>query len=75
MPFQQRQFAELLLGCETLPEPELDAQAFKMAVQRALKHLPPVYDPIARQMRPWINPSLLLGKSCGPGSRGECAIL
>lgn len=72
MPFQQRQFVELLLGCEPLPEPELDAAAFRAAVHVALKSLPPVYDPVVKQMRPWVTSSLLLQKSC---VQGGCSIM
>jgi len=70
IPSQVKQFAELLLGCPPLPEPEIDAKAFAKALQGALAELPPVYDPQTKTMKAWID----VKKLAGPGSSGGCTL-
>ena len=44
----------MLLGCDTLPEPEIDRAAFAAALQEVLAASPAVYDPLTLKQTPWI---------------------
>jgi len=78
-PSQAKQFIERLLGCDELPEPEIDAAAFVTAVRAALAHLPKVYNPMTRSMAPWIDVGALQRhvKRNGAGSSraGGCVLM
>ena len=56
---------ELVLGCDALPEPELNGLAFAAAVKAALASVPVTYDPKTKLMKPWFDLKKLgqLGKS------------
>jgi len=68
IPSQIKQFAEMILGCAPLPEPELDEKAFAAALQSAMAQVPDVYDPHSKMMKPWIDLKRLSKR------RGSCAI-
>mmetsp|Transcript_29238 Transcript_29238/g.48504 ORF Transcript_29238/g.48504 Transcript_29238/m.48504 type:complete len:366 (-) Transcript_29238:225-1322(-) len=55
LPSQIKQFCELLLGCDLLPEPEVDVNAFIAQLEVALKTTPIVFDTISGSSRHWIN--------------------
>mgnify|MGYP007078126737 CR=1 FL=1 len=65
IPSQIKQFAELLLGCSNLPEPEVDRKGFAEAVKNALAEVPLTYDPRTKSMKPWINVKHIFGGSGG----------
>jgi len=54
LPSQVRRVCELLLD-RPLPQPERDRAAFVSAVRLALQDLPPVYEPLRGELRPWID--------------------
>ena len=58
-PSQIKTFCEALLGCPSLPEPELDQQAFLTAIDEALALQPNVFDPTSGEVRPWIKTDIL----------------
>lgn len=75
----------MLLGCEPLPEPELDYDAFDAALAAALGAAGRVYDPLQRRMRPWADRARMrrcldpaLARVCCPGTPGgptpSCAV-
>ena len=68
IPSQIKQFAEMILGCAPLPEPELDEKAFAAALQSAMAQVPDVYDPHSKMMKPWIDLKRLSTR------RGSCII-
>lgn len=56
VPAQIKEFVEDVLGCDDLPEPELDPNAFVKAVTVALGTKPAlVCDASSLQMRPWLE--------------------
>ena len=59
VPTQLKSFCELLLGCDALPEPELDRPAFVAALERALACVPRVFDPLTFREQSWIKASRL----------------
>jgi len=78
LPTQIRSFIRLLLGAsaDDLPEPELDREAFLMAVSHALADEEPVYDPKSGKVKPWLDMhaldrALRPRQKCEPG----CAIM
>lgn len=69
MPSQVKQLCELILGCESLPEPEADPAEFLKALRQQQATVPPVFHPTKRVLLPWFDlkglSSLLnLGSSC-----------
>lgn len=60
---QVKQFCELMLGCGVLPEPEADGAAFRAAVQECLQSVRPVYDPLSKRMKPWVDTNKLCKQS------------
>jgi hypothetical protein len=62
VPSQVKQCCEAILGCGTLPEPEADLAAFRAAVKESLGGVTPVFDPISKAMRPWVDPARLCKK-------------
>jgi len=54
-PAEIKRFAEMLLGCEDLPEPELEGDEFIRALRAAIAQHPQVFDARKRQMRPMID--------------------
>lgn len=58
-PSQCKQFAERLLGCDPLPEPQLDRVAFIAQLRRALQATPQTYEPLSGRSKPWIDASAL----------------
>lgn len=72
LPSQIAAFCEELLGCDPLPEPEVDTLTFVQVLKAQLAEVPNVYDPLTRRMRPWIDPTKI-------GMRGSksalCALL
>lgn len=78
LPSEIRGFLQLLLGCDTLPEPELDVPAFLEGVRLALKDEPPTYDPRSGKLKPWIDlraleRALYRSSRCDKGE-GACTI-
>ena len=63
VPNQVKRCCEAILGCSELPEPEVDPMAFKMAIKESLRDVAPVFDPVSKSMRPWVDT-----KKCGPRS-------
>ena len=55
LPSQISAFVQMLLGCDELPEPELQPAAFLEAVSVALRSQPPAYDPRSGRMKPWLD--------------------
>jgi hypothetical protein len=43
------------LGCDELPEPEIDVAAFIAQVNAALAQTQPVYNPLTGRTTPWID--------------------
>lgn len=81
-PSQIKQFLQMLLGVDELPEPELDLPAFLEAVSRALQDEAPALDPRSGKLKPWVDlrsleRSLKRGMWCnGKGGEGEwCMIM
>jgi hypothetical protein len=74
LPTQAKEFAELILACPNLPEPEIDPRGFKAVLTAALAQTPPVYNPVLNRMANWVNPDAItkLGK---PGSDGCCVLM
>jgi len=62
LPSQARELAELLLGCEPLPEPELQPDDFAAALHAALAHVPPVYDACTNTTRPLVDVNRLVAR-------------
>ena len=55
-PAEIKRFAEVMLGCAPLPEPEIEGDAsFIAALRAAVAQVPPVFDARRRQMRPFID--------------------
>lgn len=61
-PSQIKTFCEALLGCPSLPEPELDPQAFLAGIDEALTLQPKVFDPVSGEVQPWIKTDILKAK-------------
>ena len=59
-----KQLVERLLGCDELPEPEIDVDAFVEGVQRAQAGIEPVYNPLSGRMAPWVLTDQLK-RACG----------
>ena len=59
LPSQIKTFCEALLGCSSLPEPELDSPAFIAAIEEQLTLQPNVFDPASGKMSPWIKTEVL----------------
>ena len=59
LPSQIKTLCEALLGCPSLPEPELDPQAFLAGIEEALALQPNVFDPISGKLQPWIKTDIL----------------
>lgn len=55
LPSQCKQLLERVLGCEELPEPELEAEGFQRKLKAELGCLPPVYNPMSGTMTPWVD--------------------
>lgn len=55
LPSQVRELAELLLGCDKLPDPELDLEAFAAALEKELESAPLTYDARRKAMAKWID--------------------
>ena len=62
VPSQVKQCCEAILGCGALPEPEADLAAFRAAVEESLGGVTPVFDPVTKAMRPWVDPERLCKK-------------
>ena len=62
VPSQVKQCCEAILGCGALPEPEADLAAFRAAVKESLGGVTPVFDPVTKAMRPWVDPERLCKK-------------
>lgn len=77
LPAQIKEFIERLLGCDPLPEPELDPREFVSAVRTALGAVPPVFDPRSGRVAPWIELSALdrAVRARGKGGAGGCAVM
>ena len=73
LPSQAKQLCERILGCDELPEPELDEHAFKAALGSALSQMPNVYNPIKKKMTPWVDVDRIMGRRRCVDS-GFCAI-
>lgn len=58
-PSQCKQLIELILGCDTLPEPELDPAAFLAAVETAQREAPQVFNPTRSRFGAWVEPAYL----------------
>lgn len=71
-PTQAKTLIEKLLGCEELPEPEIDVKVFLQAVRDALAKLPKVYNPVRGTMTPWIDVAALSRLARGSGG---CALM
>ncbi len=41
---------------DSYPHPELDFRGFLAAIERENKRCSPVWDPVTKRLRPWINP-------------------
>jgi len=65
LPTQLKAFCELLLGCGTLPEPELDRAAFVAALEEALTAAPAVFDPLTLRETAWVKPHSTFGRLAG----------
>jgi hypothetical protein len=52
---QVREFCEILLGCGTLPEPQLDFPDFFAALSAAVHAAPSTVDPKLGRIAPWIR--------------------
>jgi hypothetical protein len=59
LPSQIKTFCEALLGCSSLPEPELDTQAFIASIEEQLALQPNVFDPSSGKVLPWIKTEFL----------------
>jgi len=55
LPCQIRQLCELLLGCDKLPDPDADIDAFQTALEVALEGVPYTYDARRKEQRAWID--------------------
>lgn len=66
VPSQVKLFCEAIIGCGVLPEPEADPDAFRTAVKESLSAVAPVFDPVSRRMKPWVDTGLL----CRPKRTG-----
>lgn len=62
VPSQVKQCCEAILGCGVLPEPEADPAAFRAAVRESLLGVAPVFDPVSKTMKPWVNAQKLCPK-------------
>ena len=75
---QAKQLCELILGCGTLPEPELEWAAFKSAVLAALASVPSTVDPRTGRRSAWINVArfgAVLGRNALCEMLNACAVL
>jgi len=71
-PSQIKSFCELMLGCDVLPEPELDLKAFLAQLEAAMANTPEVFDPVSKSRKHWIDIKAL--KRQLKGGDGGCVI-
>jgi len=72
LPSQAKELAELILGCDPLPEPELSFPEFLKALKEAQGRVPAVFHPLKMKPLPWFD-ATTFGKAAG-GRRGSCVI-
>lgn len=73
LPSQIKEFVETLLGCDILPEPEIDCRAFVAGVKAALTAEGggcEVVDPASGRVQPWLNVRELEPR-CARGTRAS----
>jgi len=73
LPSQAKQLIERIIGCQDLPEPEVELQAFISAVKVVLGRQEAVYNPRTGLMAPWVNVKLL-EKTIKGGSSSSCSL-
>lgn len=59
LPSQAKTLIEKIIGCSELPEPEVDQKFFWETLKKELARLPPVYNPVTKTMKPWVDLSAL----------------
>lgn len=78
IPSQIKVFLEMILGCDRLPEPDLDMSAFLEDVRLALMDQPPAYDPRSGKLKPIVDlPALerALKRNGRCNNESVCAIM
>jgi len=81
VPTQMKAFIEDLLGCDVLPEPQLDPKGFVTSVKQALAATPDrrlTWDPRSGRLRPWFDERALeraLRSGCLHKDQGGCALM
>jgi len=58
VPTQIKAFIEDVLGCDVLPEPQIDPQGFLLSVKQALAAVPDrqyTWDPHSGRLKPWLD--------------------
>ena len=71
LPTQAKEFAEKLLGCTGLPEPDIDPKGFGLMLNNHLKDCRNVYNPVTKRMGPWVDTKAIL-KLAGHGGCVVC---
>lgn len=74
LPSQAKTLIEKIVGCKELPEPEIDQKLFFDSLRRELSNLPPVYNPVFKTMKPWIDVSKLQRLLNKGKDKGDCII-
>jgi len=74
LPTQAKELLELILGCESLPEPEVDLQGFLKAVEGHLDSVPSVYNPMTKASSKWVDVKSFRRVNKAGKSSGSCVI-
>jgi len=75
LPSQAKELTECILGCDALPEPEVDVAEFSRAANDALRAVAPVFDPLSGKVKPWVDVRRIMsGARKGSSDGGGCVI-
>jgi len=73
LPSQAKELAELILGCKSLPEPEVDAKGFLEELKLEQDRVPGVFHPLKGLVTPWFDPKTF-AKAVKSGKGGSCVV-
>lgn len=73
-PTQVKSIVERILGCDALPEPEVELSEFLAAVDAAQSRTTAVYNPLTAKMDKWF-PTDKLERAVSNGGGDGCLIM